>query len=246
MSKIKQTIRKILIDFRIPITQNLRYDIQTKKIMKLVLKETSNCIDIGAHKGEILEDILLLAPEGQHYAYEPLPELYAQLVEKYSPRVKIYPYALAEREGVSTFQMVENAPAYSGIKPRNYDDIKNPRIKEINVTLNTLDATIDKSVKIDFVKIDIEGGEYHAFLGGKELLRRDKPTIIFECGSGASEFYGTNYENIYDYLTKEIGLNIYTLGGFIKKRRPVTKEQFSFYYFTGSEYYFVASRKSHH
>ena len=239
---MKAAIRKILIYLHIPITQNLRYDIQTKKIMKRVLKETSNCIDIGAHKGEILADILKLAPEGQHYAYEPLPELYTRLVEKHSPRVKIYPYALADKEGVSTFQMVENAPAYSGIKPRNYDDIKNPRIKEITVTLNTLDNTIDKSVGIDFVKIDIEGGEYHAFLGGKELLRRDKPTIIFECGSGASEFYGTNYEKIYDYLTEEIGLKIYTLGGFIKKQGPITKGKFSYYYKTGSEYYFVASK----
>ena len=245
IKKLKQTIRKILIDFRIPITQNLRYDIQTKKIMRLVLKETSNCLDIGAHKGEILDDILHFAPRGQHYAFEPLPELFNQLIDYYAPKVNVQSCALSNQEGKSTFQMVENAPAYSGIRRRNYDDIKNPIVKEISVYMDKLDNVIPLTHRVDFIKIDIEGGEYHALLGGKELLKRDKPTIIFEFGNGASASYGNNNEAMYDYLTKEIGLNIYTLSAFLNKQSPLTKEEFYFYYITGDEYYFVASSLSY-
>ncbi|MBP1630531.1 MAG: methyltransferase FkbM family [Bacteroidetes bacterium] len=240
--QIKKKLRNALIYLHIDLSKNLKYDRLTRLIMKKTLKENSNCIDIGAHKGEILDDILTFSPQGQHYAFEPIPYLYNNLKANYSPRVKVYPYALAEREGVSTFQVVENAPAYSGIKQRNYDDIKKPRIKEITVATNTLDGTIGQDVKIDFIKIDIEGGEYHALLGGKDMLIKNKPTIIFECGNGASEQYGTDYHGIYDYLTEEIGLKIYTLSAFIKKQKPLSKVTFAAFYITGDEYYFVASK----
>ena len=245
IKQLKQTIRKILIDFRIPITQNLRYDIDTKKIMKLVLKETSNCLDIGAHKGEILDDILHFAPKGQHYAFEPLPELFNQLIDYYAPKVNVQSCALSDQEGKSTFQMVENAPAYSGIRRRNYDDIKNPIVKEITVYTDKLDNVIPLTHKVDFIKIDIEGGEYHALLGGKELLRRDKPTIIFEFGDGASQSYGYRHEEMYKLLVEETGLSIYTLQDFINARDPLTYDEFYFYYTTGLEYYFIATRESY-
>lgn len=63
---------------------NNDYDIQTTKILKKLLKIDSNCIDVGCHKGSILDEILRFAPEGQHYAFEPLPDLCAYLKRKYA------------------------------------------------------------------------------------------------------------------------------------------------------------------
>ena len=49
LNSIKSLIKKIL-----PITNNIRYDNQTVKIMEIVLESDSTFIDVGCHKGEVL------------------------------------------------------------------------------------------------------------------------------------------------------------------------------------------------
>jgi len=64
---MKKLIRSILIGLKIPVTQNIRYDILTKELMKKVLRPGSNCIDIGGFKGEIMDEILKFSPAGGGY-----------------------------------------------------------------------------------------------------------------------------------------------------------------------------------
>lgn len=237
---IKKFIRKSLILFSIDATKNLEYDRLTKKIMRYHLKPNDNCIDVGVHKGEILDDILKYSPSGKHYAFEPIPYLYKKLKLKYKNNVSIYPYALSSKEGESSFQMVVNAPAYSGIKNRNYDDIKNPEIKVINVELKRLDNIIPKDEIINFIKIDVEGGEYDVLRGGIELLRRNKPIIIFECGSGGCDYYGASSNDVYNLITKEIGLRIFTLKAFLNNEPFLKEKEFENYFKNKKEYYYIA------
>jgi len=61
--------------------KNRLYDIQTLEIMKRVLREDSNCVDVGCHQGSILREMLRLAPKGTHFAFEPLPGMYEGLRE---------------------------------------------------------------------------------------------------------------------------------------------------------------------
>ena len=67
--KYKKILRTILIFCKLDLTNNLHYDRLTEEIMHKVISEKSNCIDVGAHKGEILETILKLSPQGKHYAF---------------------------------------------------------------------------------------------------------------------------------------------------------------------------------
>ena len=237
---IKDIIRQTLIFFHLDLTKNLQYDRFTKEIMKKNIDKNHNCIDIGCHKGEILNIILKYAPNGKHYAFEPIPYLFEELTKKYADRATICPYALSDTPGFSTFQFVKNAPAYSGIKKRKYD-ISNPEIEEINVELKTLDELIPADEKIHFLKIDVEGGEFGVIKGAKELLKRNKPTILFECGKGASDYYGTNPLDLYIFITNEIGLQIFTLKSYMKDNLPLTAVDFEKCFNTNSEYYFVAT-----
>jgi len=41
-----------------------KYDRETRKVMSRVLNKDSNCIDVGAYRGEIVRDMLKLAPFG--------------------------------------------------------------------------------------------------------------------------------------------------------------------------------------
>lgn len=237
---MKKLIRKILIFLRIDITKNLEYDRRTKDIMKKLLRKDSNCLDIGGHKGEIMDDILRFSPNGNHFIFEPIPYLFEGLKKKFTGKCKVMPYALSNNEGKSSFQMVVNHPAYSGIKRRNYDDIPKARIEEIEVNLAKLDNIIPKEMRIDFVKIDVEGGEYDVLLGGLETLKRNKPVIIFECGSGGVDNYGASWRDVYNIITNEIGLKLYTLKAFQNKSNPLKEEEFKAYFQTNQEYYYIA------
>jgi len=238
--KIKNFIRNTLNYLHLDVTKNLEYDRLTKTIMKKLLKKDSCCIDIGCHKGEILDCMLKQSPKGNHYAFEPIPSFFDKLQTKYTnSNVKLYPYALSDKEGKSVFNFVKNAPAYSGIKKRHYD-IKNPEIEEIEVELNILDNLFLKDEKIDFIKIDVEGAEFEVLKGGKNLLKQQKPTILFECGVGGSDYYGTTPEAIYRFITEDIKLNIYILKAFLSKGEALKIEEFKMLFDTNKEYYFIA------
>lgn len=237
---IKNIIRETLIFFHLDLTKNLKYDRLTNVIMKKQIQKSSNCIDVGCHKGEILHFMLKYAPNGSHYAFEPIPYMYNELVKKYGKRATIYPYALSDKSGMTSFHLVKNAPAYSGIKERHYD-ISNPEIVEIDVELKSLDELIPKDKRIDFIKIDVEGAEFGVLKGGIRMLKASKPIILFECGKGASEFYGTQPSDIHDFLHKEIGLNIFTLSAYINKKSALSRDDFDDHFSTNKEYYFVAA-----
>ena len=238
---LKNTVRLSLNFLHLDLTKNLEYDRLTKAIMKNVIKADSNCIDVGCHKGEILDDMLKYSPKGTHYGFEPIPILYNQLKNKYKNKNKatILSDALSDTVGNSTFQFVKNAPAYSGLKKRKYD-IENPEIEEIDVTLNTLDQALPKDLKLDFIKIDVEGGEFGVLKGGKELLTKNKPTIVFECGLGASNFYDTKPTEVFNYLSNEIGLKVSLLKSFISKKPSLSLTEFEELYKANKEYYFIA------
>lgn len=235
-------IRSILNFLHLDLTKNLEYDRLTKSIMKRCISKQTNCIDVGCHKGEILDVMLSLSPQGKHFAFEPIPVLFNQLKEKYKGKAVIYPYALSDTNGNSTFQFVKNAPAYSGINKRKYAT-DTPDIEQIHVELKTLDTLLPADTKIDFIKIDVEGGEYGVLKGAANLLKKWQPVVIFESGLGASEYYGTKPADLYRFLTTEAGLQISTLRSFIKNKAPLTQPEFEKHFNENTEYYFIAHSK---
>jgi len=209
--------------------------------MKRTITASSNCIDVGCHKGEILDIILKQSPNGKHFGFEPLPHLYKKLVDRYNNKATILPYALSNENGFSTFQYVKNAPAYSGIKKRKYD-IDNPEIEEIKVELKKLDDIIPPNIKIDLIKIDVEGAELGVLKGAKQLLIKDKPIVVFEFGLGASDFYNTKPSDIFNFLTKEVGLSISLLKSYINNGSQLTLNEFEHFFNINKEYYFIAHK----
>jgi len=128
----KNLIRSSLNTLHLDLTKNLEYDRLTKLIMKRTISSGSNCIDVGCHKGEILDIIIKQSPTGKHFGFEPLPFLYNKLVKKYKDKATILPFALANETGFSTFQYVKNAPAYSGIKNVNMM-LLSPKLKKLKL-----------------------------------------------------------------------------------------------------------------
>jgi len=236
---MKSLLRNLLNLLHIDLTMNLKYDRLSKLIIKNYLNNSSNCIDIGCHKGEILELLIKKAPNGIHFGFEPLPNFYSDLKKKFSSKkINILPYALGDENKEVVFHYVKNAPAYSGLKKRDYDKIK-PDIEQIKVQQKRLDDCISENTTIDFIKIDVEGAEFQVLKGAQRILKNNKPLILFEFGMGASNFYGTKPKDLFEFLN-DVNYNIYTLDDFVDKKNPLTIEKFSKKYESNEEYYFVA------
>jgi FkbM family methyltransferase len=204
-------------------------------LMAAVLSPTSNCIDIGCHQGALLKDILRFAPKGQHIAFEPIPCYYDELKIGF-PQVDVRCAALSNKTGESDFRFVVSSPGYSGLKERAYPGEE--RIETIRVRLQRLDAALPAGYAPDLIKIDVEGGERQVIEGGLETITKFKPVVIFEHGRGASEYYGTRPEHIFDLLCVKAGLRLFDLDG----NGPYSLQYFVRVYESGERWNFLARR----
>ena len=191
----------------------------TDVLLLRVLRGNSNCLDIGAHKGSFLRVFCELAPEGTHYAFEPLPELAGQLGAAF-PRVRVVNCALSNRTGTATFYHVPQREAWSGLQQQKYPD--NARPVEIQVELKRVDDVVERDLRIDFIKIDVEGAELEVLQGAESTIKRCRPMVLFEHAKIHNENYRTTPDMIYDLLVGACGMEICDLA----LSRVFTKEAF--------------------
>jgi FkbM family methyltransferase len=196
-------------------------------------------VDIGAHKGDILQHIVRFAPTGAHHAFEALPHLAKELRARF-PTVKVHQQAVGDANGQAEFQHVENDPAYSGLRRRIYDR-PDPKIMPICVSVVTLDSVIPASQAIGFMKIDIEGGEYHALKGAVDTVRRGKPVIVLEAGSKSTGQYGVTPAAMYHLITQELGYELSTMRRWLDRVAALTLVEFCHNWDNGPDYYFIAT-----
>jgi FkbM family methyltransferase len=198
-----------------------------------VLGPDSNCIDVGANVGLFVSDITRLAPRGRHIAYEPLPDLAAQLARRY-PNVEVRARALSDHGGKEEFVHVITRPGWSGFRERPYPG--NETVRRIMVTTESLDTALEPGYVPHFIKIDVEGAEEQVLRGAVETIRRHRPIVALEHGRGSADYYGTRPEAIHAILTAECGLTIFDLDG----GGPYSTEQFTRSFERGERVNFIA------
>ena len=217
---IKSVVKKLPFN----ITKNQQYDSQTKKVMLKVLNGNGVFLDVGCHKGEVLDWAIEFAPFTRHIAFEAIPSFAKDLTERY-PKQTIHHVALSDYQGKTEFHHVTSNPAYSGINKREY--VKEESIELIEVEVNTIDHLVDKNQSVSLIKIDVEGGEFQVLKGAINTIKRETPVIVFEHGLGASEFYENGPDLIWELIHEELGMEIslmksYLAGGKI----GFTKDEF--------------------
>jgi FkbM family methyltransferase len=220
--------------------QSMRYDHNTRQIMRKVLKPSSNCVDVGCHKGSVLISMRKSAPQGTHYAFEPIPRLAAVLRQRF-PRVELHEIALSDTQGHASFQHVVSAPGFSGFRRMGYVP-DSAQVTEIKVRVDTLDHVLPPDLPIALIKIDVEGAQLQVLKGAKRTITAYRPFIIFEHGMSAEKSYGTRSEEVFDFLVGECGLRISLLESWLSGKPPLTRSGFvsSVGHFAGSEFVFLA------
>jgi hypothetical protein len=92
----------------------------------------------------------------------------------------------------------------------------------------------DRRQRVRFVKMDLEGGEFHALLGTTSILH-DRPLVIFENGlENAANLYGYASEDWFS-LFERVDFAVFDLFG-----RPFCRD---YWHAGGMPWYFIAAAR---
>ncbi len=116
-----------------------------------------------------------------------------------------------------TFFYITECDGWSGIRKR--PDLPSQEVMTPLIRLDTIAREKDLS-NVRFIKLDLEGGEYHTLCGARNIMHADNgPMIILENGrQGAADFYGYTKEDWF-HIFEEAGYKTFDLFG-----RPITPD----------------------
>jgi FkbM family methyltransferase len=203
-------------------------------VLPFLLRRSSNCVDVGANQGEMLEEFCRLAPHGTHVAFEPLPHQAARLRERF-PAITLNEAAVSDQAGETTFFHTLGDDAYSGLK-RTDNAPRVTGVQEIKVKLVTLDDALPKNYMVDVLKIDVEGAELAVLRGARGTLARCRPTVIFEFQKERAASYGDSPRPYFELLCGELGYALFRVDGV----GPLTLEEFNHVFESGDCFNFIA------
>lgn len=171
----------------------------TEALLDYVLKRGDTFVDVGANLGFYTRMASSLVGDvGQVYAFEPMPAAYRLLRMNTSDltNVTLHDDALSDREGVGEFFVRDHGDASSLLS----DGLGRP----IQVGLNTLDrklsCTESGSMRVDFIKIDVEGAELSVLRGATKTIQAHQPVVYFEFLSIYAAQYGFTYADFAEFF----------------------------------------------
>lgn len=163
-------------------------------------------IDIGAHRG--FHTILfskMVRNTGRVLSFEPSPDnssrLKLHLKINFCRNVEIKECALGKDDGVRNLYVVASQTVLNSLRPpvTAYASSTTPvQVQKLDDVLSS-----EKISKVDFIKLDVEGGELDALLGAEHLLRRvPRPVILCEVLEKLTRPWGYSSRFIIDHLAQ--------------------------------------------
>ena len=186
-----------------------------KRIFKYLNKlDIEKIIDIGAHKGEFLENMLKIEKINSFYAFEPQKNIFNELNEKFLKNRKITMFNCAMDKEITKKKLkINKLSSTSSLAEINekslYLKFKNflTRTKsnfeyEYEVQTSTVDKIFESiSLKRTLLKIDVEGFEINV-IRGSQIKLKENPFILIENQFG-NHYKNNNFIDIIKLLSKE-------------------------------------------
>lgn len=146
--------------------------------------------DGGAHVGDYTQIVLEARPGATIHAFEPAPDSFAALLERFPSGVMVHNYGLSDEDGEATLYADEGQSQSASILPQERQHWENHGgFQPVGtVTLRTIDACCTEHgiEQIDLLKLDIEGAELAALRGARRMLDEERIGLIqFEYGMPA-------------------------------------------------------------
>lgn len=141
-------------------------------------------IDIGANVGSTALPAAVKEKSLEVHAFEPNPKIFNILKvnkqQNQCDNLFLHNYAVGFKKEISQLFITQRDKANFGSSSlQNNNDIIDSKSIQVNVI--KLDDYFEKQEKtISLIKIDVQGFEWEVIKGAKNIIAKQKPTIIFE------------------------------------------------------------------
>ncbi|PYQ75680.1 MAG: hypothetical protein DMG01_18435 [Acidobacteria bacterium] len=169
-----------------------------------LLRPGMTVLDIGAHAGlYTMTAAKLVGACGRVVAFEPSSRERARLERHLRlnriDNVTIEPIALGAVEGEVDLYVVDGRQTgCNSLRPPPGESVR-----AVRAPMSRLDdyAVRGRLPRVDFVKIDVEGGERDVLRGGEQLFRRDRPVLMCEIEPARIAPWNYNPQEIFDLVS---------------------------------------------
>ena len=171
-------------------------------------------IDIGAHKGEFLENMLKIEKVNSFYAFEPQKNIFNELNKKFSKNEKITLFNFAMDKEITNKKLKINKLSMTSslaeinekslyLKVKNFLTFSKSNFEdEYEIQTNTVDKIFENiSLQKALLKIDVEGFEINVIEGSMMKLK-EIPFVLLENQFG-NHYKNNNFEDIIKLLLKQ-------------------------------------------
>jgi FkbM family methyltransferase len=163
-------------------------DVHEPTTIEFIQSVGGNVVHAGAGFGDFLP---ALKDCNRVFVFEPNPLMYKCTLQTIMlnnlTNVSLYKQALGESNCKSSLKNIDESGLEMGPRSEIGEGIRIDMIK--------LDDFIVE--KIDLIHLDLEGYEFEALKGAKELIKRDKPLIVLEIDTKAVDY--NNFMRLINY-----------------------------------------------
>ncbi len=167
--------------------------------------------DLGARNGWFLSSWKKFSPLAQIHAFEPDPDAFNRLVERFShdSTIRLSDRGIGAAESTKTFYRLSQSEVSSSFLQPDQEawtkiHYQTGDIKQQELPITTLDAyCLENQVDdIYLMKIDVQGYEMQALKGATETLQKTSFVLV---ESAIRELYheSANFTQVHEYLVKQ-------------------------------------------
>lgn len=166
------------------------------------LKKDMVFVDIGANQGEYTLFAAKRLTSGHVLSFEPLPSMRKMLMENIS--LNNFKNILLFEFGLSTEAKLFTIHEFEG----NHEGLATlyPGDKKVKSSLTIVTKALDNVFystglqRLDFIKVDIEGGELNALKGARKTIELFKPWILVEINAQTYQAAGYTINDILEFF----------------------------------------------
>lgn len=185
-------------------------------LVAALLEQSDDAVDVGAHQGHLIRQILTAAPAGRHLAVEPVPDHALELRAALPGNVIVEEYALTDDETESEMEFLHlpRPTGWNGTRPAGYPQPDAAPFRRLQVRTIALDALVERhGLAPRLIRIDVDGSEGLVLQGARRTIARYQPALLVEHGNSLCHGgLGQNSSSFFHQVT-DLGLRIFDLDG---------------------------------
>lgn len=183
------------------------YEDRQWRFVARILAPGGTFVDVGANQGFYsLLGARCVGSQGRVLAFEPADSERAKLVRNLAvnrhANVLVDPRAVGRTCGTTQFHLcLDHQGSWSSIR-RPADDVT-ARTMLVQVPIATLDRVVLEEngwIRVDLIKIDVEGGELDVLKGAEAVLAHCRPVILAELEERRTRQWGYGVREIIELL----------------------------------------------